>query len=538
MPPPSSAPLFLAPAPLPSSINPSILPQSLRFIPQSTKLSTPHFRQTRATISQPAPFESAVPSATSAAIQSPKTQPFPATSTTPEHASATEPRKTYDVAVIGAGPAGLSLAAALSRRSVSVICLDGAIDAPWPNHYGVWRDEFQPVGLDDCATTIYPTTAVYSSNEKTLLDREYLRVDRVKLKRRLIERCIDGGALLCKAIVTGIDHVSDFASEIRFAPARSSSSNGSDSEDIEVIHEESVVGARLVVDCTGHALRFTEKEDSDRFEAPWEQAAYGIEAEVESYPYKVDEMLLMDFRDDHMNSAELKCISEARPTFLYVFPTSPQRAFFEETSVIAPKAVPFDELKTRLHRRLEHDGVKIRRVIEEELSLIPMGGSLPQRRQRVVAFGGAACLVHPATGYMVARTVRMADAVAGAIANGLSSGGDAMAVASGAWEITWSLELRRQRDFLNFGAELLGVLDMDDSRRFFDAFFALPEKLWSQFLGFGLDGPLDRVYFALYFFAIASWKIRIGLLKGIVEIGRWRLIRSVLPLWTSRFDDS
>nr|AUE44519.1 lycopene epsilon-cyclase [Gloiopeltis furcata] len=453
------------------------------------------------------------------------------------HATAPEPPpRLHDVAVIGAGPAGLSLAAALARHAVSVVVLDPALHAPWPNHYGVWRDEFAQVGLEDCATAVYPTTAVYAGPEKITLDRAYLRVDRVMLKERLMSRCVDGGVRLCCAAVSAVEHVSEAESEVYFTAV------GGEGEG----EETGVVRARTVVDCTGHALRFTKAEGAGgKFRAPWAQAAYGIEAEVESYPYKGDEMLLMDFRDAHMQEEEgWRRASNERPTFLYVFPSGETRAFFEETSVIAPTAVPFEELKERLYRRLRHDGVRVKRVIEEERSLIPMGGSLPSRAQRVVGFGGAACLVHPATGYMVARTVAMADVVARTIAHGLSDSGGlsgktrAMAVSEAVWTVTWSLELRRQRDFLAFGAELLGVLDMDESRRFFEAFFALPDELWGRFLGFGLDSPGVRTYFALYFFGIASWPIRWGLLRGIVEIGRWGLIRSVLPLWMSARDES
>ena len=43
------------------------------------------------------------------------------------------------------------------------------------------------------------------------------------------------------------------------------------------------------------------------------------------------------------------------------------------------------------------------RVIEEEWSYIPVGGPLPVAGQPVTAFGAAANLIHPATGYSIAR---------------------------------------------------------------------------------------------------------------------------------------
>ena len=42
-------------------------------------------------------------------------------------------------------------------------------------------------------------------------------------------------------------------------------------------------------------------------------------------------------------------------------------------------------------------------MVEEEWSYIPVGGPLPIAGQPVTAFGAAANLVHPATGYSIAR---------------------------------------------------------------------------------------------------------------------------------------
>lgn len=257
---------------------------------------------------------------------------------------------------------------------------------------------------------------------------------------------------------------------------------------------------------------------------------------MESYPFQKHEMVLMDFRDSHMDTPELAAASEERPTFLYVFPGGERRAFFEETSVIQPVAVPFDELKRRLERRLRAAGVVVTRVIEEEYSLIPMGGSLPDLEQRVVAFGGAAVLVHPATGYMVGRMMHDARSLAATMSAELARRGPDDAVdgaARACWEALWGVRARRQRDFLWFGARLLGTLRMGESRAFFDAFFKLPEPLWKRFLGSELDSPGWRVLFALWFFVLADFDIRVRLLRGIVDIGGWPLIRCVLPDWVS-----
>ena len=52
---------------------------------------------------------------------------------------------------------------------------------------------------------------------------------------------------------------------------------------------------------------------------------------------------------------------------------------------------------------------------EEEYCLIPMGGVLPKHPQRVLALGGTAGMVHPATGFMMSRMLGAAPGVADAI---------------------------------------------------------------------------------------------------------------------------
>jgi len=42
----------------------------------------------------------------------------------------------FDTVVCGAGPGGLLLASALSKKGCSVCIVDPAFDKPWPNNYG------------------------------------------------------------------------------------------------------------------------------------------------------------------------------------------------------------------------------------------------------------------------------------------------------------------------------------------------------------------------------------------------------------------
>lgn len=48
--------------------------------------------------------------------------------------------------------------------------------------------------------------------------------------------------------------------------------------------------------------------------------------------------------------------------------------------------------------RMEHLGIKVKSMTEEEYCLIPMGGVLPTFPQRTLGIGGTGGMVHPSTG--------------------------------------------------------------------------------------------------------------------------------------------
>lgn len=66
---------------------------------------------------------------------------------------------------------------------------------------------------------------------------------------------------------------------------------------------------------------------------------------------------------------------------------------------------PNPQMQQLLVEHSQSESVQVKLIVEEEYCLIPMGGVLPQRTQRVIGVGGTAGLVHPSTGYMVARTL-------------------------------------------------------------------------------------------------------------------------------------
>ena len=87
---------------------------------------------------------------------------------------------------------------------------------------------------------------------------------------------------------------------------------------------------------------------------------------------------------------------------------------------------------------------QVKHVIEEEWSYIPVGGPLPLGDQPVTAFGAAANLVHPATGYSIARSLREAPALAAEMAVILRRGLPVRETARQVWRALWPAEKRRQ----------------------------------------------------------------------------------------------
>eukprot|EP01024_Parvocaulis_polyphysoides_P043534 TRINITY_DN39917_c0_g1_i6.p1 TRINITY_DN39917_c0_g1~~TRINITY_DN39917_c0_g1_i6.p1 ORF type:complete len:383 (+),score=49.32 TRINITY_DN39917_c0_g1_i6:484-1632(+) len=344
------------------------------------------------------------------------------------------------------------------------------------------------------------------------LNRAYGRVDRYRLKKMLLQKCVDQGVQFVTGKVSGSKQFNNFQEVIlQQRDGRKSSVRG-----------------LLVLDATGHVRKLV--EFNKEFD-PGYQGAYGIMANVDSHPFDLDTMIFMDWRDDHcQDDPKMKASNTALPTFLYVMPVSDKKVFMEETSLVARPAVPFDELKQRLYKRLDTLGVKVNSVEEEEFCLIPMGGVLPKVPQRVLGIGGTAGMVHPSTGYMVARSLgavpSLADSIVEEIAgykqnqasNNSNSSITVDSMSENAWYTVWPLWRIRQRDFFNFGMEVLLKLDLEQTREFFRAFFSLQDYQWQGFLSAKLRFD-ELVFFGLSLFSKASWEIRRDIvLKGAPDL--------------------
>ena len=83
-------------------------------------------------------------------------------------------------------------------------------------------------------------------------------------------------------------------------------------------------------------------------------------------------------------------------------------------------------------------------MVDEEYSYIPVGGPMPLGNQSITAFGAAANLVHPATGYSIARMLHETGPLATTIADTLSRNSKVGECAHDVWEQLWPQEKRTQ----------------------------------------------------------------------------------------------
>ncbi|MCP9774197.1 lycopene beta cyclase [Cyanobium sp. WAJ14-Wanaka] len=413
-----------------------------------------------------------------------------------------------DVLVIGSGPAALAIASELVDRGLVVEGLSPVDPAePWPNTYGIWGPEVDRLGLGGLLGHRWSDTRSYfaSSVEPLLHQVDYGLFDKQRLQAFWLGRCSHGAMAWHRGLAATIDH----------SPSHSTVTTDRGVE----------LKARLVVDASGHRAAFVQRPDGGAVAA---QGAYGVVGSFSAPPVRAGEFVLMDYRSDHLSAAEQRC---GPPTFLYAMDMGEGLFFVEETSLALAPPVPFEVLKERLQRRLAHGGIAIETVCHEEFCLFPMNLPLPDLNQRVVGFGGAASMVHPASGYMVGALLRRAPGLADAIATALRNpaGGDSLLdgaeVAASAWQALWPLELRRKHALYCFGLEKLMRYPEAQLRQFFDSFFQLPQEQWYGFLTNTLSLP-ELVAAMLRLFLAAPWSVRWGLMQ---QQGReWALLTRLL----------
>ena len=396
---------------------------------------------------------------------------------------------------MGAGPAALCIVSELVQQGLKVKALAAhAPHKPWPNTYGIWAEEVESLGMASLLGYRWANTLSYFGNG---LDEEgcapvrhhfdYGLFDQAALQKALLLKCGDVRWLI------------ETAAKINFRGANT-----------EVLCTSgNRYKARVVIDAIGHRSPFVSRPDHGLVA---QQAAYGVVGRFSSPPVESGQFVLMDFRPNHLTKSEL----EEPPSFLYAMDFGEGVFFVEETSLACAPPLSWKNLEERLYTRLLNRGIEIQEILHEEHCLFPMNLPLPDRNQSLLAFGGSASMVHPASGYMVGALLRRAPTLANALAKAISLEPllDSEAIAKKGWQVLWTPELVQRHRLYQFGLGRLMSFDEARLRNFFATFFRLPREDWSGFLANTL--PLSRLLVVmLRLFAMSPWKVRLGMLFGV-----------------------
>lgn len=316
-----------------------------------------------------------------------------------------------DVVVAGSGPAGWAIAHHCARRGLDVTLVAPAPDQRWPATYGMWADEcaLLPPG---CQWIEAPARA-FALSEHTL-PRPYAILDNDSVR----------AALAHPAIQTIMDRIA----EVRAGPRGCA----------VTLRSGRHLAATTVINATGPRP------------GKAEQTAYGL-----VLPTAPDEAVFMDWRPPPGFDAS---------TFRYAVPLPGDRVLVEETSLARRPGLGFAELRNRLLAR----GIPAAGTVERVR--IPLDLPIPKKTP-ILPFGAAAGLVHPATGYSVADTFRLAPSLAEAIKD-----------PNAAWQVLWPAQARAVHALRRRGLSVLLGLPPAQVPEFFEIFFEISPELQRKYL--------------------------------------------------------
>lgn len=324
-----------------------------------------------------------------------------------------------DIAIVGAGPAGRGLAHRASAAGLRVTVIDPAPQRLWRATYGAWADEL-PDWIDPTAIASQSDSVVVYTPRRQIIQRQYVTLDTPALQRSL--------------------HIGDAVTVTQKATRVMGGA--------VTLADESTVSARTVVDASGLVAPSSPA-----------QSAYGVilDSSVASAYLGDDPAVLMDWR----------CAGPSDvPSFLYAIPLGGGRTLLEETCLAGSPPIAFAELRIRLLRRLTEAGVSSADItdapIERVWFALRSRADLPWRNA-TLRYGAAGGLMHPATGYSVAASLREADVVVNAV---LQQRDPRKAL--------WPARAKIVHRLRSRGLNSLLRLDPTEVVGFFDRFFDMP----------------------------------------------------------------
>jgi lycopene beta-cyclase len=359
-----------------------------------------------------------------------------------------------DVVVLGDGPAGSVLAAECAAIGLDTMLIGPG--EPWPATYGAWLDDvperlrpaFRATPVVAIGTTAHHLAPVYA-----VADNHVLRT------------LVDAASLHRTGVAESVQHFT-WGTRVRLV-------------DGAEVNGAIAVDARGAVAGPGAAM----------------QTAYGLVLGERPDGIDGEHAVLMDWRQH----------SDGDPTFLYVMPVADGRWLVEETSLASTSPPDAATLRARLAARLGSDLTD--RAEHVERVAIPMTPGVPDAGQ-VVRYGAAAGYVHPATGYSITASWRMAPRVAAALSHHAGDPPDERVRAG--HDAVWPRSMRTTRALHDYGLRSLLRLG-PDAGAFFDAFFDLPVDRWMAYLR--IDSPPTEVARTMAaVFAAVPWAVRRKLL--------------------------
>ncbi|WP_433869337.1 lycopene cyclase family protein [Saccharopolyspora sp. CA-218241] len=375
-----------------------------------------------------------------------------------------------DVVVVGGGPAGRAVAAACSDTGLRVALVDPAPRRVWPHTYAGWVDEF-PALPDSAVAAVMERMHLVGTTEHRW-DRRYAVLDCTGLWKHL------------------------WRPDVREVTGRAATAEHGPTGSTLVLRSGQRLAAAVVVDATGAARVLS---DGRPARTPAQQTAVGAVLDEADAAGRLapGAGLFMDWRPAPATRG-------GWPTFQYGVRLGGGRVLLEETSLARRPGLPLAVLRRRLTGRLAEAGIPESAVLDEERVRFPVDDPLP-RPGRVIPFGAAAGLVHPASGFSVATSLRQAPWVAAAISARLTSG--PAAAARAAWSILWPPPALAAHALRRRALHALLGLPPEEVPGFFEAFFGLPEQHRTAFLA-GERDPVATAAAMSALFRAAPWRLR------------------------------
>ena len=368
-------------------------------------------------------------------------------------------RRVHDIVVVGAGPAGRGLAHRALHAGLDVALVDPRPHAPWTATLACWSDELPDWLPTACVAAQTESIRIRSSSSSGVdLPRAYSVLDTAALQRALN---INSARVVAERAVLVDNHSVTTASGVNLTA-------------------KEVIDAR---GAAGHGPR---------------QTAWGmIVPRAEARPVLDGaEAVLMDWRPTGSDKD-----TEAA-SFLYIVPLDDERVLLEETCLAGEPAIPVRDLRTRLEARVSHLSMTV--LGTETVSFALRGVSDKPWRVRPLMFGARGDLMHPATGYSVATSLRTADRVVHAVA----AGRDPV-------DAVWPRSARAVQRLRLAGVRTLLSFDPTQIREFFDAFATMPPDLQRAYLS-GRDDLRGTAQAMTWLFAHADNPTRRSMVSATV----------------------